>query len=165
MRHLSIAIGASAVLLGCSSAQPKPQAGMPSVSGPEQTVEGVRFVDVKVGEGVAIAANDCVYTHYTGWLANGTRFDTSREPAPGAPISFRIGTGRVIRGWDIGFQGMRVGGRRRLYIPYTLGYGERGSPPVIPARADLVFDIEVNGAIAAGGGTRPCPAWSTVNSR
>lgn len=149
---------------GCAS-QSAPVGGIPPVSGEERTLGGVRYVDVKVGGGVEAAQGSCVYAHYTGWLESGSRFDTSREPAPGEPVSFRLGTGRVIRGWDIGFAGMRVGGRRRLTIPYQLAYGEGGSPPVIPARANLVFDVEVHAVVDPAGGSRPCPAWSTVVSR
>ncbi len=163
MRLASFFLGA-ALVTGCAS-QSKVTTGMPSVSGQEHTHLGLRYVDIKVGEGAAITPNSCVYTHYTGWLANGTRFDTSREPAPGEPIAFRIGTGQVIRGWDAGFEGMRVGGQRRIYVPWSMGYGERGSPPVIPARADLVFDVEVHGTLDASGGTRPCAPWSAVRSR
>ena len=163
MRRTYIALVAT-LLAGCAS-RPGPTTGIPPVSGEERTLAGVRYVDIKVGGGVQVAQGSCVYAHYTGWLENGSRFDTSREPAPGEPVSFRLGTGRVIRGWDVGFEGMRVGGQRRLIVPWQLGYGERGSPPVIPARANLVFDVEVHAVIDPNGGTRPCPAWSAVISR
>ncbi|MEO7456768.1 MAG: FKBP-type peptidyl-prolyl cis-trans isomerase [Gemmatimonadaceae bacterium] len=165
MRLAHIVIVGVALLSGCASQSKSPTAGMPVVSGEEVTHGGVRYVDMKVGEGAPVTPNACVYAHYTGWLANGTRFDTSREPAPGEPVAFRIGAGQVIRGWDVGFEGMRVGGRRRIYVPWRQGYGETGSPPVIPARADLVFDVEVHGALDAAGGARPCASWSSVRSR
>ena len=86
---------------------------------------------------------DQVYTvHYTGWLASdGTKFDSSVDR--GTPFEFMQGARRVITGWDEGFEGMHVGGKRRLFIPYQLAYGELGRPPVIPAKADLIFDIEL----------------------
>jgi peptidylprolyl isomerase len=79
--------------------------------------------------------------HYTGWLTDGTKFDSSVDR--GTPITFPYGARQVIPGWDTGFEGMHVGGKRRLYIPYQLAYGEPGRPPVIPAKADLIFDIEL----------------------
>lgn len=89
----------------------------------------------------------CVYAHYTGWLADGKKFDSSRDTMPNGqprtPIAFPQGGRRVIAGWDAGFEGMRVGGQRRLIIPYQLAYGELGRPPVIPAKARLIFDVEL----------------------
>jgi FKBP-type peptidyl-prolyl cis-trans isomerase len=79
--------------------------------------------------------------HYTGWLTDGTKFDSSRDR--GQPFSFPLGGGQVIAGWDEGVAGMKVGGRRKLVIPSELGYGPMGSPPVIPASATLVFDVEL----------------------
>ena len=81
--------------------------------------------------------------HYTGWLTDGTKFDSSRDR--GQPFEFAIGTGRVISGWDVGVASMRVGGKRRLVIPASMGYGSRGAPPVIPPDASLIFDVELLG--------------------
>jgi peptidylprolyl isomerase len=82
--------------------------------------------------------------HYTGYLAaDGTKFDSSLDR--GEPISFPYGQHRVIQGWDTGFEGMHIGGKRRLFIPYQLAYGETGKPPVIPAKSTLVFDVELIG--------------------
>jgi peptidylprolyl isomerase len=89
--------------------------------------------------------------HYTGWLRDGTKFDSSRDR--GTPLRFEQGKRRVIPGWDAGFEGMRVGGRRRLFVPYQLAYGEKGRGP-IPPRAELVFDVELLGVEA------PTPADS-----
>jgi FKBP-type peptidyl-prolyl cis-trans isomerase len=79
--------------------------------------------------------------HYTGWLTDGTKFDSSRDR--GQPFEFPLGNGRVISGWDIGVATMQVGGKRRLVIPAEMGYGSRGAPPVIPANATLIFDVEL----------------------
>src|SRR6185437_8768078 len=80
---------------------------------------------------------------YTGWLTDGTKFDSSYDHPGGEPFTFPDGAKRVIIGWDTGFEGMHVGGKRRLYVPYQLAYGELGHPPVIPAKANLVFDIQL----------------------
>jgi peptidylprolyl isomerase len=80
---------------------------------------------------------------YTGWLTDGTKFDSSYDHPGGEPITFPAGIHRVIPGWDSGFEGMHVGGKRRLFIPYQLAYGEAGRPPKIPAKSDLIFDIEL----------------------
>jgi peptidylprolyl isomerase len=99
------------------------------------------YVDTKVGTGDAIKPKQWLTVHYTGYLVDGTKFDSSLDR--GEPISFPYGQGRVIPGWDTGFEGMKIGGKRRLYIPYELAYGEKGRPPVIPAKAELIFDMEL----------------------
>ena len=114
---------------------------MPAAAGPAKPLYALRYVDLKEGTG-ELAKPGMFYTvHYTGWLTDGTKFDSSLDR--GEPIIFRIGTRRVIIGWDTGFEGMHVGGKRRLLIPYQLAYGESGRPPVIPAKADLIFDLEL----------------------
>ncbi|MBK8057478.1 MAG: FKBP-type peptidyl-prolyl cis-trans isomerase [Gemmatimonadetes bacterium] len=102
--------------------------------------------------------------HYTGWLTDGKKFDSSRDTMPNGqprtPIAFPQGARRVIAGWDAGFEGMQVGGQRRLIIPYQLAYGELGRPPVIPPKATLVFDVELM-AVAdtlPSAGAPPLPA-------
>ena len=123
-------------------AEPALPANIPAVNAPMQTQYVMRYQDIKVGDG-ELAQPGWIYSvHYTGWLASdGTKFDSSLDR--GQPIEFPQGFKRVITGWDQGFEGMRVGGKRRLFIPYQLAYGEKGRPPVIPPKADLIFDVEL----------------------
>jgi FKBP-type peptidyl-prolyl cis-trans isomerase len=107
--------------------------------------DGLKMVDLKQGTGGPVKAGQCLSVQYTGWLENGTKFDSSRDRVGG--FRFVVGAGNVIKGWDEGLIGMKVGGRRRLVIPPSLGYGERGSPPVIPANATLIFIVEVLKAV------------------
>jgi FKBP-type peptidyl-prolyl cis-trans isomerase len=97
--------------------------------------------DLVVGEGEEATAGKEVTVHYTGCLANGTKFDSSRDRSQ--PFSFPLGAGHVIKGWDLGVAGMKVGGSRKLTIPAELGYGARGAGGVIPPNAVLVFDVEL----------------------
>ena len=122
--------------------QPALPANIPPVNAPMQVQYVMRYQDIKIGDG-DLAQPGWIYSvHYTGWLASvGTKFDSSLDS--GQPIDFPQGYKRVITGWDQGFEGMRVGGKRRLFIPYQLAYGERGRPPVIPPKADLIFDVEL----------------------
>lgn len=106
----------------------------------EKTTYSLDYVDTVIGTGPLAVPGKFYTVHYTGYLADGTKFDSSVDR--GEPISFPYGQHRVIAGWDTGFEGMHVGGKRRLYIPYELAYGEAGRPPVIPAKAELVFDVE-----------------------
>ena len=118
-------------------------------SGMVTTGSGLKYRDVKVGSGAVAKAGNSVTVHYTGWLQQpdgsaGTKFDSSRDS--GQPFKFDLGGGNVIKGWDEGVQGMRVGGQRRLVIPAALGYGQRGAGGVIPPGATLIFDVELLGA-------------------
>jgi peptidylprolyl isomerase len=117
-------------------------ANIPVVKGIPKTLVKIelKYIDARLGTG-KLAQPGWKYTvHYTGWLYDGTKFDSSVDR--GQPFDFTQGAHRVIPGWDQGFTGMRVGGKRRLFIPYQLAYGERGSGP-IPPRSDLIFDIEL----------------------
>ena len=107
------------------------------------TPSGLKYVDQVVGTGDAAVAGKTVNVHYTGWLENGKKFDSSVDR--GQPFSFPLGAGRVIKGWDEGVQGMKVGGKRKLTIPSDLGYGSRGAGGVIPPNATLIFDVELLG--------------------
>jgi FKBP-type peptidyl-prolyl cis-trans isomerase len=102
---------------------------------------GLYVEDLRAGEGPVAEAGQVVVVHYTGWLTDGTRFDSSRDGDNPFPV--RIGTGEVIDGWDLGIPGMRVGGERRLVIPPSLGYGNAGAGGVIPPGATLIFDVEL----------------------
>ena len=118
------------------------EGGPPEVSGePTTTTSGLQFIDIEVGTGDAPQSGQTVGVHYSGWLTDGTKFDSSLDR--GQPFSFVIGIGRVIRGWDEGVASMKVGGERRLIVPPELAYGETGYPPVIPANAELIFDVEL----------------------
>jgi len=117
-------------------------AGPTKVEGdPTKTSSGLEYWDIKAGTGDTAVAGKPVRVHYTGWLTNGTKFDSSVDR--GQPFSFPLGAGRVIKGWDEGVAGMKVGGKRQLRIPPELGYGPRGAGGVIPPNATLVFDVEL----------------------
>jgi FKBP-type peptidyl-prolyl cis-trans isomerase FkpA len=105
------------------------------------TPTGLVIEDISVGEGAAAAAGQHVTVHYTGWLTDGTKFDSSKDR--GDPFDFPLGRHHVIAGWDEGVQGMQVGGVRKLTIPPDLGYGARGAGGVIPPNATLVFEVEL----------------------
>jgi FKBP-type peptidyl-prolyl cis-trans isomerase len=105
------------------------------------TPSGLTIEELVVGSGAAAAAGQNVSVHYTGWLTNGTKFDSSKDR--GDPFVFPLGRGHVIKGWDEGVAGMKVGGKRKLTIPSALGYGSRGAGGVIPPNATLVFEVEL----------------------
>ena len=107
------------------------------------TGSGLKYVDLQEGTEDVATAGQTVSVHYTGWLENGTKFDSSHDRK--SPFSFHLGGGQVIRGWDEGVAGMKVGGRRRITIPPALGYGKRGMPPVIAADETLVFVVDLVG--------------------
>ena len=111
------------------------------------TASGLQFQDLTLGEGELAEAGQQVSVHYTGWLYNdsvkGAKFDSSKDR--GDPFDFSLGAGMVIKGWDEGVQGMKVGGTRLLVIPPQLGYGARGAGGVIPPNATLMFEVELLG--------------------
>jgi FKBP-type peptidyl-prolyl cis-trans isomerase len=107
-----------------------------------KTADGLQYSDLVVGPGATVTEGKCITVQYTGWLADGTKFDSSRDRSGGfqLPAGSR---GQVIAGWKEGIPGMKLGGKRRLVIPPELGYGPNGQPPKIPANATLTFDVEV----------------------
>ncbi|MES9964583.1 MAG: FKBP-type peptidyl-prolyl cis-trans isomerase [Candidatus Sedimenticola sp. 20ELBAFRAG] len=107
----------------------------------KMTDSGLKYEDLVEGDGEQAVAGNSVTVHYTGWLTDGTKFDSSLDRND--PFRFPLGGGRVIRGWDEGVQGMKVGGKRRLTIPPQLGYGAAGAGGVIPPNATLVFEVEL----------------------
>jgi FKBP-type peptidyl-prolyl cis-trans isomerase FkpA len=112
------------------------------------TDSGLQYEDLTTGEGAEAKAGQHVTVHYTGWLRNddgskGNKFDSSKDRND--PFRFSLGGGQVIRGWDEGVQGMKIGGLRRLTIPANLGYGARGAGGAIPPNATLIFDVELLG--------------------
>jgi hypothetical protein len=157
MRYLIFAVGLAALLLlacgegdeeqAAQDVTPVPtetgvEGGPPPVSGEATVTEsGLQIIDVEVGGGAEVQAGQTAVVHYTGWLADGQKFDSSVDR--GQPFSFPLGAGRVIPGWDEGVAGMKVGGTRRLIIPPDLAYGPQGRPPVIPPNAELTFDVEL----------------------
>jgi FKBP-type peptidyl-prolyl cis-trans isomerase FkpA len=132
--------------LGCSRHVDEPGASdfVPAEASPSHEPPGpttLKSEDEVVGKGREAATGDTVSVHYTGTLMNGTKFDSSRDRKQ--PFEFKLGTGMVIKGWDQGVVGMKVGGKRKLTIPASLAYGEKGQPPTIPPNAPLKFDVEL----------------------
>jgi FKBP-type peptidyl-prolyl cis-trans isomerase len=123
-----------------------PQSGFSAALGVDtaamtKTPSGLRYQDLAPGQGETAAAGKTVVVHYTGWLPNGEKFDSSRDR--NQTFDFSLGAGQVIAGWDEGVAGMKVGGKRKLVIPPDLGYGTAGAPPDIPPGATLVFEVEL----------------------
>lgn len=186
-----IAVTLTLVSAGCLMHREPPfPAPIPAISGEKKEV-GVKleYIDFVKGGGAMAAPRKCIYTHYTGWTTDGKKFDSSRDTMPNGrprdPLSFNQGMRRVIMGWEMGYEGMRVGGKRRLIMPYQLAYGEAGRAPIGP-RATLVFDVELlavadtlttaaalaaqqqNPAGTGRGNAAPvavCPTWEAVRSR
>ncbi len=176
MRRFSCAAAVAAAVTGlvaCSRGSKALPAPIPVLEGKPKTAFALQVLDISPGTGAPAEPAKCFYVHYTGWLTDGQKFDSSHDSTgagvPREPIAFPQGFRRVVAGWDAGFEGMRVGGTRRLIIPYQLGYGERGRPPVIPPKATLVFDVELMAVGDAGpptpGSSPPvpqCAPWATV---
>ena len=106
-----------------------------------ETDSGLKYEELETGDGATAETGLQVTVHYTGWLEDGTKFDSSLDRND--PFVFKLGMGMVIKGWDEGVAGMQVGGKRKLTIPADLGYGERGAGGVIPPNATLIFDVEL----------------------
>jgi peptidylprolyl isomerase len=123
--------------LACSQAPP----GSGGEAQEQSTPSGLKYTDLVVGSGAQPRAGQTAVVHYTGWLLDGTKFDSSKDR--GQPFSFPLGRGQVIKGWDEGVASMKVGGKRVLIIPPDLGYGARGAGGVIPPNATLKFEVEL----------------------
>lgn len=106
-----------------------------------KTTSGLQYWDIKVGTGEVATSGSRVKVHYTGWLDTGKKFDSTVDAHQ--PYSFNLGKGEVIKGWDEGIEGMKVGGKRQLHIPPELAYGEDGHPPQVPPNATLTFDVQL----------------------
>jgi peptidylprolyl isomerase len=118
--------------------------GVPKITGVPHTMYSLKYIDIKIGTGEVAPPNKWYTVHYTGWFPDGKKFDSSVDRKE--PFVFPYGAHRVIIGWDTGFEGMRVGGKRRLFVPYQLAYGTLGNPAHgMPAKANLVFDVEMLG--------------------
>ena len=107
------------------------------------TPSGLKYLDIQAGTGATAQTGQKAKVHYTGWLTNGQKFDSSLDRHE--PFEFTLGAGMVIKGWDEGVAGMKIGGKRKLVIPAALGYGARGAGGVIPPNAELVFEVELLG--------------------
>ena len=150
----AVAKPAAAAANPCGAeSMPVISAEIPKAEGCPKTLFALRYIDTVVGTGDLAEPRKWYTVNYTGYFPDGNVFDTSvgKEPFP-----FPAGAGRVIPGWDHGFQGMRVGGKRRLFVPYQLAYGDFGRPP-IPPKADLIFDVELLGISDAPPAPKPPP--------
>jgi FKBP-type peptidyl-prolyl cis-trans isomerase len=145
LKRLGIAL---LLLAGCCVVLAQPAAGSDEKKDEKKkegkvqtTPSGLKYEDLKEGTGPEAKKGDLVTVHYTGWLKNGKKFDSSLDSS--RPFIFKLGAGRVIPGWDEGVAGMKAGGKRKLIIPSKLAYGARGFPPVIPPDAELTFEVEL----------------------
>ena len=139
---LFIVFAILAVAYGCGKAGTASTSSPTKASGPPTTTpSGLQYWDIVAGTGATAVAGSQVSVHYTGWLSSGEKFDSSVDR--GEPFLFPLGAGQVIKGWDEGVAGMKVGGKRQLRIPPELGYGAHGAGGVIPPNATLIFDVEL----------------------
>jgi peptidylprolyl isomerase len=159
-RSTSTTHTATAAASHCSVSLPLLSAKIPAMPATAPKCPSVGYelswIDTKIGTGELAAPKKWYTVHYTGYLADGTKFDSSLDR--NEPISFPYGAHRVITGWDTGFEGMRTGGKRRLFVPYQLAYGEAGRPPVIPEKAMLIFDVEFISQSDTQPAPKPAPA-------
>ncbi len=147
---LALALSTSVFMTGCSDKTEATKADTKTETTEANKMAELVKTDVKVGDGTEATAGKMVSVHYTGWLydeaaadKHGKKFDSSRDR--GQPFQFPLAGGQVIKGWDEGVQGMKIGGQRTLIIPAEMGYGARGAGGVIPPNATLVFDVELLG--------------------
>ena len=141
---LKLAIATLSLMFLLASAPAQNPGGPTKVAGkPTKLPDGLEYWDIKEGTGTAAKKGDKVKVHYTGWLTDGKKFDSSLDRND--PFAFTIDARQVIKGWDEGVAGMKVGGKRQLRIPPELGYGSRGAGGVIPPNATLIFDVELLG--------------------
>ncbi len=140
-----MAIALPALALGaCKKDAPEAaKTTTPEATAMTTTATGLQYEEIKIGEGAVPTAGQTVVVHYTGWLTDGKKFDSSVDR--GQPFKFTLGQGQVIKGWDEGLSTMKVGGKRKLTIPSELGYGNRGAGGLIPPGATLVFEVELLG--------------------
>jgi peptidylprolyl isomerase len=137
--RLATALALAALPLAAQTFDTRMPDNVPAVAGKVMEGATLRYIDVQIGDGAPAAAGQQYTVHYTGWLRDGTKFDSSIGKEP---IQFVQGRRQVISGWEMGFEGMKVGGKRRLFIPYQMAYGEQGRDS-IPPKAELVFDVEL----------------------
>ncbi len=128
------------LLIGCQPSL-RTYPGEPTAMEKKSLPSGLSYEDIKEGTGEQARSGQQVTVHYTGYLTSGKKFDSSVDR--NKPYTFTLGTGQVIKGWDEGVAGMKVGGKRKLIVPPDLGYGSRGTGGVIPPNAELVFDVEL----------------------
>jgi peptidylprolyl isomerase len=132
---------ASGTKTAAGSTAIKTASTIPRVPGIPKTMYALKYIDIKIGTGPLAEPQKYYTVNYTGWFPDGKKFDSSLDHKE--PFTFPYGAHKVIVGWDTGFEGMRVGGKRRLYVPYQLAYGQVGRPPQMPAKANLIFDVEL----------------------
>ena len=148
MKLLGIVLSSALTLLAQTSNHKTTQVRVPPTSAPTKvsgdgvkTESGLQYWDIRVGPGAEAKRGDKVRVHYTGWLTNGKKFDSSVDAH--RPYSFTLGEGSVIKGWDEGVAGMKAGGKRQLRIPPELAYGDQGYKNIIPPKTTLIFDVEL----------------------